>query len=245
MNATYAPPRWGASLGIVLAAHALAIGTATWWHGRSAHLPLPAPAEAVMVELAPLPEAPPATPTELPPGPPQQEQRKAQPKAEPEPAPEPEPRPVQPDAEVALPRQPQERQNEESADIDVARTTAPPSVASSASHRYAASQSLSGAPGQAEATWQSQLLGHLERHKQYPRSAERRRQEGTVQVQFSIDRQGQLVDARIVRSSGHEALDAEALATLKRANPLPPPPDEIHGDPVKVTTPVNFSLRRR
>lgn len=233
--------RWIGSLALVLAVHAIIIGGVLWGRSHDTSPAPPASAEAVMLELAPLPTAPPAPPTELPPGPPRQEQRKAQPQAEPTPTPR--RAPLQEQAEVAEPQQSDERQNKESADIDVARSSAPPSVQAPPGSRYAASQSSSGGAGQARATWQAQVLGHLERFKRYPRPAQRRRQEGVVLMQFSVNRQGQVLQARIARSSGHESLDAEALATVQRASPLPPPSADIPGDPVEVTTPVEFFLR--
>jgi protein TonB len=237
--------RWGGSLGMVLLAHATLIGAWLWAHALRPPEPQPEPAEAVMVELAPLPTAPLAPPTDLPPGPPQQEQRKAQPKAELEPAPKPEPqqKPVE-KAEVALPQQARERQNDASANTDVAETTAPPSVQAPTGSQYTASQSLSGVASQTLVTWQVQVLGHLERFKRYPRAAQRRHHEGRVKVRYAVDRQGNVLSVQLADSSGHESLDAEALAAVQHTSPLPPPPAEILGDPVTVTTPVDFSLRR-
>jgi protein TonB len=238
--------RWGASLGLALAVHAVAIGAVLWWHARMPPVQTPAPAETVMVELAPLPSAPPAPPTELPPGPPQQEQRQTPPKAEPEPTrtPEPDRQRLQQEAEVPLPQQPAQRQHEDTAAADVNRTSAPPSVQAPPGREYAAEQSLAGAQPQAQGTWQAQVLGHLEKFKRYPRVAQRRRYEGTVSVQYSVDRQGNVLSARLATSSGREPLDDEAVAAMQRASPLPPPPPEIPGDPIEVTTPVTFTLRR-
>lgn len=236
--------RWSGSLATVLAVHALIICLVLWWRALPEAEPPPMSAEAVMVEMAPLPTAPPAPPTELTPGPPQQEQRKAQPKAQPEPTPEPEPPQQVREAEVALPQQVQQQQIEESANVDVEHTSAPPSVQAQSSNQYTAQQTLSGAAVQAMASWQSQLLGRLEQYRRYPRAAERRRYEGTALVQFSVDRQGNVLSVSLSRSSGHEPLDSEALATVRRASPLPPPPEDIPGDPVVVSTPVDFSLNR-
>lgn len=236
--------RWGGSLATVLGAHAAIIAAVLWWRSHSPAPPLAGPAEAVMVELAPLPTAPPAPPTELPPGPPQQEQRKAQPKADPEPAPTPQPqhKPVD-KAEVALPQQARERQRQDSASTDVAQTSAPPSVQAPTGSQYAARQSLAGAASQSMVSWQAQLLGHLEQFKRYPRVATRRRYEGTVMVQYAVDRQGRVLSVRLVAGSGYEPLDTEAVAAVQRASPLPPPPADIPGDPVDVTTAVEFFLR--
>ncbi|MFT3763268.1 MAG: energy transducer TonB [Pseudoxanthomonas sp.] len=237
--------RWGGSLCVVLAAHAAIVVGALWWTHRTPPALSPLPAEAVMVELAPLPVAPPAPPTELPPGPVQQEQRKIEPRAEPA------PKPLlrqksQPRAEVSLPQQvQQERQTEDSAEANVDETTAPPSVPAPSDTRYAASQTLSGASTQALVTWQSQILGRLEKFKRYPRAAQRLRQQGAAQVLYTVDREGRVLSASLARSSGHESLDAEAVAAVQRASPLPPPPPEVPGDPITVTTPIEFALRGR
>lgn len=233
--------RWAGSVGVVLAVHAAVVLAVLWWQARSPAPPRSQPPEAVMVELAPLPTAPPAPPTQLPPGPPQQEQHKAQPKAEAEPTPK--PQPPQQHADVALPQQAPAQQSQDSAAEEVAQTSAPPSVPAPVGSQYAASQSLSGSDSHALVNWQSQVLGQLEKFKRYPRVAQRLRQEGVVLVRYTVDRQGRVLSARLANSSGRASLDAEALAAVQRASPLPPPPAEIPGDPVEVTTPVEFFLR--
>jgi len=237
-------PRWGASLALVLSVYA-ALLTATLWLHDAAPPPDEGNVQAVMVELAPLPTAPPAPPSELPPGPPQHAQQ-AQPKPAPKP-PEPEPLPeLAPDVEDPY-QQMQEDAAEDSAQEQaaIAQTTAPPSVDAAPGTEYAASQSVSGqARQQAVASWQGLLLGHLEKHRRYPRNAQRLRQQGVAHVRFSVDRQGRVSNPRIGRSSGHPLLDEETLATLLRASPVPPPPPDIHGDPVEVSIPVSFFIRR-
>jgi protein TonB len=46
-----------------------------------------------------------------------------------------------------------------------------------------------------------------------------------------------------VRSSGTSALDEEALALLRRAQPFPPPPPELSGSRVDLTVPIRFNLK--
>ncbi|KXX65561.1 energy transducer TonB [Marichromatium gracile] len=87
-------------------------------------------------------------------------------------------------------------------------------------------------------------LAHwLDRHKRYPRQARRLRQQGRVEISFTIDRQGRLVAHRIVSSSGHPLLDAEVKAMLQRANPMPRPPAEIARDRLTIQVPIDFALR--
>ena len=59
--------RWLGSFAVVLVVHAAAVGMALGW--TQATVPYAPPPAAVMLELAPLPAAPAATPTDAPPGP--------------------------------------------------------------------------------------------------------------------------------------------------------------------------------
>lgn len=88
-----------------------------------------------------------------------------------------------------------------------------------------------------------QLATWLNRHKRYPSQARRRREQGTVKVQFTIDRNGRLLSHRILSSSGHARLDQEAEAMLKRASPMPAIPAALNRSRVTVTLPINFSLQ--
>jgi len=92
-------------------------------------------------------------------------------------------------------------------------------------------------------TWQGAVLAHLERHKRYPRAAQARRQQGVVQVAFTLDRQGAVLAVALHASSGHALLDGEALDLLQRAQPLPPPPPEVTGDRINLVVPVQFHVR--
>ena len=83
----------------------------------------------------------------------------------------------------------------------------------------------------------------LERNKRYPAVAQSRREQGIAQVFFSLDRQGRVIDSRVVRSSGASVLDEEALALLRRAQPFPAPPRELPGEHVDLTVPIRFNLK--
>jgi len=54
-------------------------------------------------------------------------------------------------------------------------------------------------------TWKTQIVALLERNKRYPETSQSRREQGVAQVFFSIDRQGRVIDSRVVRSSGAAA----------------------------------------
>ncbi len=87
------------------------------------------------------------------------------------------------------------------------------------------------------------LVQHLlERQKRYPRRAQLLHLEGTVLLAFTVDRTGRVLAYRIERSSGQPLLDAEVEAMLRRAQPLPAPPDLAAGT-LELLLPVDFSLR--
>jgi len=110
-----------------------------------------------------------------------------------------------------------------------------------------AALSAAPAPGQIEeptsvaiATWQRSLAARLETSKRYPPRAHG--DKGIAQVMFRINRQGHLLESRIVQSSGSAILDEDALATLKRADPLPQPPADIGDDKLSIMTSIRYKL---
>jgi periplasmic protein TonB len=99
-----------------------------------------------------------------------------------------------------------------------------------------------GAAG-STADYKAMLLAWLERHKVYPRRARLRRQEGTAELYFVVDRQGQLLEYRLAKSSGHKLLDEEVTAMIERAAPLPAVPDDPQALRFVFNVPVSFDLR--
>lgn len=94
--------------------------------------------------------------------------------------------------------------------------------------------------GQTPARWQSRLMAHLERHKRYPAGARKRGEEGVAHVRFSIDDNGNVRSAQLVRSSGYAELDEAVVGLVRRASPVPAPPP---GAPHEITAPVRFNIR--
>jgi protein TonB len=91
--------------------------------------------------------------------------------------------------------------------------------------------------------WKGQISGLLERNKRYPPSAQDRSEQGVVQLAFSLDRKGLVVTSRIVTGSGSAALDEEAMALLRRAQPFPAPPPQMAGELVNLVVPIRFNLK--
>jgi protein TonB len=89
-------------------------------------------------------------------------------------------------------------------------------------------------------TWKRQIVTLLERHKRYPSTARDHREQGIVQLEFRLDRQGHVTASRIIKSSGYEILDNETLDLLKRIGSFPPPPP---GESGVLTVPIAFNIR--
>lgn len=69
-----------------------------------------------------------------------------------------------------------------------------------------------------------------------------RREEGVVQVRFTIGRDGLLLNRQIISGSGHVTLDEEAFSMMGRASPYPRAPREIAGERIEFIAPVAFVL---
>jgi periplasmic protein TonB len=93
------------------------------------------------------------------------------------------------------------------------------------------------------AAWRGELIAQLARAKRYPAAAAAEHQTGTVQLSFTMNRNGRVLSRHILRSSGSPALDEEALAMVERAQPLPPFPPSMPQAQISLNVPVSFSLR--
>ncbi|MFC3125810.1 energy transducer TonB [Pseudoroseomonas globiformis] len=103
--------------------------------------------------------------------------------------------------------------------------------------------SVASRPAAPPASYINRISASLERAKRYPNVARIRRLQGVGVLEFSMQRNGQVTGWRIVRSSGHAELDEAIGEMIQRASPLPPPPEEVAGNPVVLTVPVSFALR--
>jgi len=104
-----------------------------------------------------------------------------------------------------------------------------------------ATASLSTANGTIQTDYQDRLLAHIERFRSYPIEARRRGVEGVTRIHFAMGRSGSILTAWIEDSSGSSLLDAAALDTMRRAQPLPPIPADLP-DTLDVVMPIAFSL---
>ncbi len=244
--------RWLMAAVVVFAAHLIATLAILYWPKpvKSAGDAPP----AILVELAPLAVAPESEHLDVAPGP---EMVEAQPKQEPEPKPEektPAPElPQKAESEVVLPPPAPEKKEEEKPQPqpqkavqqrkDLQKHYAPQTTAAPKLNLKKAAQPAATVSGTtadsvlANANWRGAVVAHLNRFKRFPGGASG----GTAVVAFSIDPGGRVTSARLVRSSGSSALDADAVAMIWRASPVPAPPASVsRGAGISLSVPVRY-----
>jgi periplasmic protein TonB len=91
------------------------------------------------------------------------------------------------------------------------------------------------------ATWQKELIAHLDKHKRYP--AARSLKSAEILISFALDRMGHVLSTSIVKGSGDAAFDQAALAMLKKSDPVPPPPPAVADEGLSFTLPVIFRVK--
>ncbi|EZP71736.1 TonB family protein [Sphingomonas paucimobilis] len=123
-----------------------------------------------------------------------------------------------------------------------AAAAAPSPPAAPAARRGAADGLDAKAPSGTSRSYAAKVRSWLYAHKIYPRRARMRREEGRVQVRFVIDRAGMLLEGAVIRGSGVAALDEEAEAMMRRASPYPRAPNELPGERIEFTVPIEFIL---
>lgn len=89
----------------------------------------------------------------------------------------------------------------------------------------------------------SAMMTYLMDNVKYPADAKKDKKEGRVACSFVITKEGKVTDAHVVKSSGTESLDNEALRVV--SNMPDWKPGKENGEPVNVhyTIPVVFKLK--
>ncbi|MEJ5363410.1 MAG: energy transducer TonB [Spirochaetota bacterium] len=77
----------------------------------------------------------------------------------------------------------------------------------------------------------------------YPATARKDGIEGKTYIKFTIDKNGNLLSAILVRSSGSALLDDAALVAIHSASPFPPIPDTIGKERMTFVQGLTFTLK--
>ncbi|MCT8341985.1 MULTISPECIES: energy transducer TonB [Photorhabdus] len=102
------------------------------------------------------------------------------------------------------------------------------------------SQPMTGVGADELQSYQAALRREIEKHKRYPRRAKKMKQQGIVQVRFSLLDSGDLTNHQLVQSSGADELDRAALAAIQQARSVGLKPA---GLPKELTLAIEFNLK--
>ncbi|MGZ5803941.1 MAG: energy transducer TonB family protein [Xanthobacteraceae bacterium] len=238
---------WAVSATIVLAVHGGLVAAAIW----SRVIEPSGGAAAIIIDLAPLSDTSAAAQANLPIAPPEKIQPEPEDKLEPEKeeakveekTEPPPPQPPPPDrAEVTLPREPPPPEKKPPPKKKIA--TAVERSENVAPRQKALNTGVASVNPNSMRTYAASIIRpHILRFYNFPESARSKGEHGSVVVSFSITRNGKLISRQIAKSSGHSELDNEALATLQRAQPYPPPPPDLTDQQFTFSLPMNYNMR--
>ncbi|OGF44639.1 MAG: hypothetical protein A2452_08105 [Candidatus Firestonebacteria bacterium RIFOXYC2_FULL_39_67] len=93
------------------------------------------------------------------------------------------------------------------------------------------------------AAWFSAFKERIERLKRYPKKALEEGSEGKTLLEITIEDNGILNKINVLYSSGDDALDNEAVRTVKAASPFRPLPGKM-GKAVTFRLPLKFEVRK-
>jgi protein TonB len=249
--------RWVGCFALVLGVHAAA-AAALIGHWQAPLMPV-ADAPPILIDLAPTPATPVTPPSNVTPGPQQAQSVSAVQPVKPAvndditaaiPVEKIETLPLPPQPQPALqevvlpPRKPAEKKERHtSRRREVHLASAPSNTARNAARAVAPAPGARASDPNAVPNWKSAVVARLERYKRYPAEAQARGVEGVAQLAFSVDRGGGVHHARITHSSGSGLLDRATLDLIARAQPLPPPPQEIRGAQIAIIVPIRYNIR--
>jgi|ERR1700676_324160 len=135
-------------------------------------------------------------------------------------------------------------QTQASTESEAVEATATPSSENipQAMRSVAPAQGTGESAQRVRATWQKELMAHLDKHKRYPANSQRTAE---IVISFALDRRGHVLSTSIVKGSGDTALDEAALAMVRKSDPVPPPPPAVADEGLSFTLPVIFKIKGR
>lgn len=240
----------------------LALGLFVKWPNRTLELPPAADQKSIEVSLitaaASSPSAAAAPPPAAPPV------AVEAPKPRPKPA-KPKPRPVvatqapapvkapEPEPEISKPAEPAVAQSQPTPAPMAAAASAPSTAAASAAPSNPGAGRPVGAPAvsmspeqisRLERQYSMMVMRSVERNMRVPVRARQFKESGVTIVRMRIGRDGSVLEARVVTSSGFGYLDEEAQALMYRIASFPPVPSVLRPwmESIVIDQPVNFRL---
>ena len=96
--------------------------------------------------------------------------------------------------------------------------------------------------GGALRSYLGQVQRIIEGAKRYPEGARRAGRQGKLKVQFTILKNGEVDNVRLLTETPYPNLNREATAAVKRAAPFSGIPDSVMRKSLNVTLPFRFEL---
>jgi TonB family protein len=118
--------------------------------------------------------------------------------------------------------------------------TTPPAAAASPAAAPPSTAAATAAAGRLD-DYLALVRARVEENKDYPAFARQLGQQGTVVVRARVGRDGRLLQAAVLNSSGHKQLDKAALAAVRGAGRFRPP-TEFGLTEVTVDIPIAYKL---
>lgn len=256
--------RWSLSAILIVALHAGLIAAAVLW--SRAYRPPGESLPAIMVDMSPASASPEPQQRDVTPGPrmdeaeeptppppedvvdappeviaptPLQDTPEVQVPPEQKPTPLPQPATAMPEPPKPQVKPKPEQVKKPSSRSPALRTSAAPAAARRAPQ---ASAMTGAAVAAALPAYRQILAAHLQRFKQYPAAARSAGVQGTAMLSFTVTRSGGVTSSRLAGSSGNAAIDAETMAMIRRAQPLPAFPAAMTQASMSFTVPVRFAI---
>ena len=91
-------------------------------------------------------------------------------------------------------------------------------------------------------SYQAELRYEIDSHKIYPEIAKVRRQQGWVEVRFTVKSDGQLIDIQLHKPSLFSALNLAALTSVRHVGKFKAFPSEIAKQSLDLIVPIHFEL---
>ncbi len=92
------------------------------------------------------------------------------------------------------------------------------------------------------ASYLEHIKNKIENVWAYPAEAARTGQQGTLLILFSINKNGDLIRLKLIRSSGYPLLDRAALEAVRDASPFPPLPKRFNLDVLNIYATFEYDL---
>ena len=135
----------------------------------------------------------------------------------------------------------EKRKNGLSDKVSSAGSNVATAAPSGTSNRIAAEFNSVSQGQNSELNWRSLVKAHLQRNLRYPEQALKKRWKGVAIINIILDSQSNVVSVKLLKSSGKDSFDREAIENAKRSSPLPKLPHHFGASSqVSLDVPVNF-----